>query len=207
MVKEMQRKFDKYWREYSLILSCAVILDPRHKVKTVEYCFNKVYREEYAKIQMTKVITALYKCFEAYKKGETHDDVGLSNNTSIVDDEEEEDIFKELDNFKGTHCGSQVQKLELDLYLEEPPLDRNMKLDVLHFWSTCSLRYPDLSSMARDILTIPVSTVASESTFSVGRRVISPWRSNLKTKTIEALMCLRDWLRASSEPSKYFTFY
>ena len=110
-----------------------------------------------------KVITALYKCFEAYRKVQTRDVVCLSNSRSGNDDDEE-DIFKDLDNFKGTHSGNQVQKLELDLYLEKPPLDRNMNLDVLHFWSTCSLRYPDLSCMARDILTIPASTVASEST-------------------------------------------
>jgi hypothetical protein len=48
--------------------------------------------------------------------------------------------------------------------------------------------------MARDILSIPVSTVASESTFSVGGRVIDQFRSSLKLDVVEALVCTRDWL-------------
>lgn len=34
--------------------------------------------------------------------------------------------------------------------------------------------------MARDMLVVPMSTVASEATFSVGGRVIEPHRSSLK---------------------------
>lgn len=49
--------------------------------------------------------------------------------------------------------------------------------------------------MTRDILAIPLSTIASESTFSTGRRIISDYCSSLKPKTIEALICVQDWLR------------
>jgi hypothetical protein len=51
--------------------------------------------------------------------------------------------------------------------------------------------------MARDVLTIPASTVLSESAFSTGERVVSDFRSQLNTETIEALICLQDWLRAA----------
>ncbi|MFQ6639219.1 hypothetical protein Gotur_015799 [Gossypium turneri] len=43
MVKQMQEKFNKYWAGYSLILSCAAILDPRYKLNYVQYCFNTIY--------------------------------------------------------------------------------------------------------------------------------------------------------------------
>jgi hypothetical protein len=51
--------------------------------------------------------------------------------------------------------------------------------------------------MARDVLAVPASTVASESTFSTGRRTISDFRSRLTPQNVEALICMQDWIRAS----------
>jgi hypothetical protein len=52
-----------------------------------------------------------------------------------------------------------------------------------------------LRKIARDIFAIPVTTVASESAFSTGGRVLSEHRSRLTSKMLEALMCSQDWLR------------
>jgi len=46
MAKEMKKKFDKYWDNYSMILSFAVVLDPRFKFKVVDFCFNKLEMTE-----------------------------------------------------------------------------------------------------------------------------------------------------------------
>jgi hypothetical protein len=45
-------------------------------------------------------------------------------------------------------------------------------------------------------MAIPVTTVASESVFSTGGRIISPHRSRLAPKTAEGLMCMQAWSRA-----------
>ncbi|KAG5533348.1 hypothetical protein RHGRI_027517 [Rhododendron griersonianum] len=60
-----------------------------------------------------------------------------------------------------------------------------------------SIDYPILQAMARDLLAIPVSTVASESAFSTSGRLVSPHRSRLHPDTMEALMCAQSWLWAA----------
>ena len=62
---------------------------------------------------------------------------------------------------------------------------------MLHFTILCLLT---------DILAIQISTVASESTFSTGRRVITDYRFNLSTVIVEALICTQDWMRKSRKP-------
>jgi len=53
------------------------------------------------------------------------------------------------------------------------------------------LKYPTLQAIARDILDIPVSTIASEFAFSTGGQILSPHHSRLHWTTLEALMCTR----------------
>ena len=65
---------------------------------------------------------------------------------------------------------------ELDHYLDESLLPRN---DDDNFDILCWSKSNTLHDIARDILAIPVSTVASESCFSTGGRIISPHRSRL----------------------------
>ena len=50
-----------------------------------------------------------------------------------------------------------------------------------------------LSIIARDVLTVPVSTIASEAAFSAGGRVVSKRRCNLLPEAIETVICLKDW--------------
>jgi hypothetical protein len=56
-----------------------------------------------------------------------------------------------------------------------------------------------LSKLAKDILSIHIITVSSESTFSVGGRVIDPHRTSLTPETVEKLLCGGDWVRAMYE--------
>lgn len=50
--------------------------------------------------------------------------------------------------------------------------------------------------MARDVLAISISSVPSESAFSMGKKLINPWRASLTSMTIESLACYEDWLRS-----------
>ena len=72
----------------------------------------------------------------------------------------------------GSNVGN--TRTHLDVYLDEKKLDRRSfrNLDVLSYWRENQARFGDLAMMARDILSIPITTVASESAFSIGARVL-----------------------------------
>ncbi|KAL6286686.1 hypothetical protein ACE6H2_011076 [Prunus campanulata] len=64
--------------------------------------------------------------------------------------------------------------------------------------SSQSSNFGVLAAIARDVLAIPVSTVASESTFSTGGRTINSFRSSLSLAMVEALICTHNWLKSTS---------
>ena len=75
-------------------------------------------------------------------------------------------------------------KSEIDMYLAEgvykPGNEEYEDFDALNWWKANSLKFRHLSKMARDILSISITTVASESAFSAGGRVLDQYRSSLK---------------------------
>ncbi|PON98648.1 Ribonuclease H-like domain containing protein [Trema orientale] len=71
---------------------------------------------------------------------------------------------------------------------------QNVNLDILALWKSNECRYLDLAIVARDILSIPVSIVASEASFSVWECALDLYRSTLKADTVDAIICLKDWL-------------
>ncbi|KAK9213724.1 hypothetical protein WN944_005709 [Citrus x changshan-huyou] len=113
-----------------------------------------------------------------------------------------EDPFSEFSKAAVVSEGSPELSNELDLYLMEKTekiAESNLgtKFDILLWWRVNSANYPILSSIARDVLAIPVSTVASESTFSTGGRILDQYRSSLTPDMVEALVLLQNWLRTS----------
>ena len=69
---------------------------------------------------------------------------------------------------------------------------------MLEWWKVNCVNFPILSKVARDVLCIPISTVASESAFSAGGRILDDYRSFLTRDMVELLVCGGDWIRASS---------
>nr|GEW65675.1 zinc finger BED domain-containing protein RICESLEEPER 2-like [Tanacetum cinerariifolium] len=64
------------------------------------------------------------------------------------------------------------------------------------WWNQNMMKFPIVSQVAKHVLAMPISTVASESAFSTGERVIDKHRSSRTPKTAEALICAQDWLRS-----------
>ncbi|TYG74062.1 hypothetical protein ES288_D04G152600v1 [Gossypium darwinii] len=191
MVKQMQEKFNKYWAEYSLILSCATILDP-HFVETILSNLRLLF-DEYVKKSKS---TSSFLAGSSNVSDKNPVDSGLDeHNDSSADFG---GYFDESDDYKRylNESSTRSEKSQLDIYLEESELELNGQIDVLNYWSKSSVRYNELSLLAHDLLIIPISTVAFESAFSMGKKVITPLRSSLKPKTVQAVVCLDDWMRA-----------
>ncbi|KAK1385013.1 zinc finger BED domain-containing protein DAYSLEEPER-like [Heracleum sosnowskyi] len=102
------------------------------------------------------------------------------------------DVMKEFDALDN-EVNSTAEKIELDRYLEEKRLTRIIDIDVLDYWSTNQARFPNLERMAQDVLTILISTIALESAFSIGGKVLDQYRSCLAHNIVESLICSRDW--------------
>ena len=89
---------------------------------------------------------------------------------------------------------------QLDIYLNEGSYVGN-NIDVLEYWKLNKHRFPKLAVaiMACDILSIPITTAASESSFSIGCRILHKYRNCLLLKTVQALICTRNWLHDFKE--------
>lgn len=188
MVKAMQEKFNKYWTESYVANSIPVIFDPRFKYGFIEFRLEQAYGSDVGD-HLGKVKAALDSLFKEYSppnqstQGETFDDIVMEETNPLADWDHH------LSKKKSRPTN------ELDRYLQEETFPRKDDFDILQWWSIHSSKYPVLSRIARDILAVPASVVPSESAFSTGSRVISDYRSRLDSKTVEALICLQDWLK------------
>ena len=104
---------------------------------------------------------------------------------------------------KLNEIGVREKRDELETYLREsvenPELLIGMEFDVLSWWRTNSSRFPVLSEIARDVLAMQVSSVASESAFSTSGRILEPHRSCLTHFMVEVLMCSEQWMKQDLE--------
>ena len=46
MASSMLEKFDKYWSGYHIVMVVAAVLDPRYKIKILEFYFSIMYGSE-----------------------------------------------------------------------------------------------------------------------------------------------------------------
>ncbi|KAM3290051.1 hypothetical protein P3S67_018340 [Capsicum chacoense] len=74
-------------------------------------------------------------------------------------------------------------------------------MDVIKYWKDNEKKYPNLSVMARDVLSIPITSVASESTFSIGGRVVTKYRSSIYHENVQSLVTTRNWLHGFTQSS------
>jgi hypothetical protein len=196
MVSEMQKKFDKYWKESYLANCIPVIFDPRYKLEFVKFRITQAFHDN-AEEHIEKVDMTIKGLFVDYSN-EMGD--SFANPSEEVDVDEVAQIDNPLADWEA-HLRVQKKQAtnELDRYLSEDLFPQEKDFDILGWWELHSPEYQVLSRIARDVLAIQASTVASESSFSAGGRIISDHRNRLKSDIVEALVCLQDWLNAAGK--------
>ncbi|MFS7921777.1 putative HAT dimerization domain, ribonuclease H-like superfamily [Helianthus anomalus] len=185
-------------------------------VHFVEHCFTKmiiseitendnVTKEDIKKVVSLKLFdlkSRLHELFQTYmEKFDTVDYNSASQearNDDVVGCDDGNDFFTEFLNKEESK--SVGIESELKRYLDEPRMNFDIRFDILKWWKQNTIRFPVVSRMARDILAIQISTVASESAFSTGGRVLDAYRTRLSTNIVEALICTQDWVRKSRKP-------
>jgi len=195
----MKKKFGKYWEQMNIILAIASIFDPRYKLSRVKYFMTKIYGKETTIIivdEICQYVHAMYNEYNLKCKGGQFiptGESGVTNNEFDIDTGMDNEA--ELDQFMNEDVGGSNDRNELETYLNDSLAAKQSSFDILKWWEFNEAKYPVVAQMAKDILAIPVSTVASESSFSTGGRAVHKFRSTLNTKTVEALICSQDWIR------------
>ena len=181
---KMKLKFDKYGGECNFVMAIAVVLDPQFKMTLINFSFPKIYQGFKVARNINRVHNALYQLYNEYVVDYTSSNVGQSASKSTEGSSSvggNNSKFKtrgrmEFDQFVRNADNIQLAKSYLDVYLEEGVFlcsdDSDSNFDALEWWKANNLKFHTLSKMASNILSIPITTVALESAFSIGGRVI-----------------------------------
>lgn len=176
-----------------------IIFDPRYKYKFIEFRLKSAFGAA-ATPYLKEIKSNMQKLFDKYSaKYGGSNNINSQPETSVEQNVDASNQFADWRQFLHDKSRSKV-KSELSRYLADMPQEGDFQdghdFDILNWWMVNKTKYPVISRMAHDVLAIPATSVASEAAFSTGERIISDYRSRLSSSTVEALICLQDWMRA-----------
>ncbi|XP_050916259.1 zinc finger BED domain-containing protein RICESLEEPER 2-like [Lathyrus oleraceus] len=203
---DMMEKYNRYWGspdKMNKMIYFGIVLDPRYKLSYIEWAFKDMYGvgSKFGSDLVKSIKENLQKLYDWYKKSydQEHNSIQPlgSGGNNVSNDETNasaarSSLMARANAFE-QHLEEQDsidQQNELEVYNSSKCVKRDPNFDILVWWKRNSIEYPILSTMAKDILATPMSTVASESfVFSTGGRVIETYRSSLTAEMAEALIC------------------
>jgi hypothetical protein len=217
MIEAMKKKLKKYFEEVPLVFTCAAALNPLVNVSGVEVLLEKItadlglynddpmfeMREKDRFNTHFKTLFMVY--FQKYGSSSASSSAGSSffpthqtsqnpviNMYNMIRNENS----KRARGERASSNTSELVRYTSTNYLDTMGLEEMSTFDILDWWKTREEQYPVLSAMARDLLSVQASTVASESAFSTSGRVLSIRRTRLTPASLEMCICLKDHLDA-----------
>ncbi|KAJ7954601.1 Zinc finger BED domain-containing protein RICESLEEPER [Quillaja saponaria] len=156
MASSMIAKFDKYWDVISGVVGVATVLDPRYKMKLIEFYFPKIYVDRFA-VESERILQLVYDLVFEYQSRGNSCSRGVESSGNLSQDMSEggsQDPLAAYDLFiKNDKRAKNLKvKYELDHYLDEDVLPRSKDFDILMWWKVNGIKYPILQAIARDFL-------------------------------------------------------
>ncbi|KAL3527497.1 hypothetical protein ACH5RR_012153 [Cinchona calisaya] len=125
MVRKMKTKFDKYCGECNLLMAVAAILDPRQKLKAVEFCLSQLFPPNEVQENISKVRIVIFELYDEYVAANDHDQLGKRKMSQVGDSSMDALIssstsgWNDFDDFLRQSETFEPQKSELVDYLEK----------------------------------------------------------------------------------------
>ena len=167
---------DKAIQDSYLVWSVPLTLDPRYKLRYIEFSFERAFGSEATKY-ITEVNNKINKVYADYIKqyGTTtdadHSD-GANATLATTSVHPLEQAWKERRRSQEV-MAAQVNpetQTELDRYLQDPLAPEDF--DILKWWKENSGRYPMVAQMARDALAMPTCSKLSSDQLTQVRSIL-----------------------------------
>ncbi|XP_042018349.1 zinc finger BED domain-containing protein RICESLEEPER 1-like isoform X2 [Salvia splendens] len=155
-----------------MILTIAVVFDPRYKLQFVDFFYKMLYGPGSPQFELVK--GKLFALFDEYSNSYVDNGnqarSGSATGNNVNCDFTNADSLAMVEEFNSLDVEFRLsqQQSQLELYMEEKRLDVKSNLDIPNYWKGTQFKYPQVACMARDILSIP--------------------------DTVQAIICTRDWL-------------
>ena len=170
MAKSTLAKFNSYWANVNVVMTVAAILDPRYKMKLFEFYYPNISGDN-SNLEIEKIKNLCYDLLDKYgdvdespviNERSSHIPTSTSNYVALMKFRlsgamSSFDLF--VNNSSKKHGSA---RMEFDHFIDEGVLKKSEDFDILGWWKSNGLKYPTLQRIARDILAIPVTTVASD---------------------------------------------
>ena len=170
-------------------------------MRVLEITFPKMFSSHVARENISKVRDVMYQLYNEYVRMHSSFTIKESVEGEFVSNAPEGGSTSSglLEIFQVVRSGQDEEPMrsELDVYLDEGLFfSQDYKFDALAWWKEKSMKFRILSKLVANVLAVPITIEAYKATFSVGGRVIDPYRPSLALETMQMLIYTCDWCRS-----------
>ena len=199
LVVEMKKTWLKYFEHFPLIYGIAVILDPSIKklglTGMLEFYYETLNISFDVSSYVDVCVNTLRELCVIYSRQSGKSTTGSQLDSSLPNKGQRFDNTWNSILFRSRRSATTTspETKDLDDYLSYGVEIVDDKFNIVGWWCDHAPQFPTLSLVARECLVVPASTIASESAFSAGGRVLDEKRARLAPETIRMCVCKNDW--------------